>query len=108
MRAAIQKALAGKAKILFNGVAYENLEAMPPDVRDLYERVMGAAEAGTEQPGPELQKLFAPPGDKPLSWRRSSSDINLELSSSGQNIFFKALAGIVLLVGLIFLIKALL
>jgi hypothetical protein len=36
-----------KTKIIFNGTEYQSVDAMPQDVRQLYEKVLKAAETGT-------------------------------------------------------------
>jgi hypothetical protein len=36
-----------QTKIIFNGTEYQSIDAMPQDVRQLYEKVLKAAETGT-------------------------------------------------------------
>ena len=36
-----------QTKIIFNGIEYQSIDAMPQDVRQLYEKVLKAAETGT-------------------------------------------------------------
>ena len=41
---------AARTKIVFNGTEYESIDAMPQDVRQLYEKILKAAETGGTSP----------------------------------------------------------
>jgi hypothetical protein len=62
------------SKIIFNGTEYENIDAMPPDIRQLYEKALGVAEGGIGSSLADVPGL----GDEMLRKAHVSESFGLE------------------------------
>jgi hypothetical protein len=58
-------------KIIFNGTEYETIESMPQDVRQLYEKVLKAAESGAPPSGVDIAGISSGKVEKPVTNSRA-------------------------------------
>jgi len=98
---------AARTKIVFNGTEYDGLEAMPQDVRQLYEKFIKAAEIDAGPDGLDLRTIFQGTGVESRAKGPILSDFRPEKATTGRPFFLRVLMGLVLLLGLFFLIKIL-
>lgn len=84
-----------RTKINFNGTTYERVDAMPHDVRQLYERVLKAAEGGAALSAADIAELSSVTMGGPETTRAAAphdaGKIRVEASFSARKLILSAL-----------------